>query len=84
MATIKNWLNEFQRGHTSVFNEPREDAPRTVTTEDDNVTKIYDFVLADRHLKVHEIGISKDRVSVRKLSVRWVLHLLTLNKRLRP
>jgi len=62
MATVKNWFNEFQRGRTSVFDEPRPGAPKTATTED-NVTKILDLVLADPRLKVREIaetvGISK-------------------------
>ena len=88
MATVKNWFNEFQRGRTSVFDEPRAGAPKTATTED-NMTKIHDLVLADRRLKVREIaetvGISKDRVGhilheilgMRKLSARWVPRLLT-------
>jgi len=88
MATVKNWFNEFQRGRTSVFDEPRPGAPKMATTED-NVTKIHDLVLADRRLKVREIaetvGISKDRVGhilheilgMRKLSARWVPRLLT-------
>jgi len=88
MATVKNWFNEYQRGRTSVFDEPRPGAPKTATTED-KVTKIHDLVLADRRLKVRElaetIGISKDRVGhilheildMRKLSARWVPRLLT-------
>ncbi|XP_014485173.1 PREDICTED: uncharacterized protein LOC106749835 [Dinoponera quadriceps] len=60
-----------------------------MATTEDNVTKIHDFVLADRRLKVREIaetvGISKDRVGhilhkilgMRKLSARWVQRLLT-------
>lgn len=93
MATVKNWFNEFQRGRTSVFDDPRPGAPKTATT-DDNVTKVHDLVLADRRLKVREIaetvGISKDRVGhimheilgMRKLSARWVPRLLTAdNKR---
>ena len=43
MATVKNWFNEFERRHTSVFDEPRRGAPKTATTEDD-VTKIHDLV----------------------------------------
>ncbi len=39
MATVKNWFNEFQRGRTSVFDEPRPGVPKTATTED-NVKKI--------------------------------------------
>ena len=88
MATVKNWFNEFQRGRTSFFDEPRPGALKTATTED-NVTKIHDLVLADRRLKVREIAetvrISKDRVGhilhdilgMRKLSARWVPRLLT-------
>jgi len=66
MATVKNWFNEFQRGRTSVFDEPRPGTPKTDTTED-NVTQIHDLVLADRRLKIREIaeivGMSKDRVA---------------------
>jgi len=93
MATVKNWFNEFQRGRTSVFDDPRPGAPKTATTED-TVTKIHDLVLADRQLKIREIadtvGMSKDRVGhilhevlgMRKLSARWVPRLLTAdNKR---
>jgi len=87
MATVKNWFNDFQRGRTSVFDELRPGAPKTATTED-NVTKIYDLVLADRRLKTREIaetvGMSKDRGHIlheisgmRKLSARWVPRLLT-------
>ncbi|XP_039309549.1 protein GVQW3-like [Solenopsis invicta] len=88
MATVKDWFNEFQRGRTSVFEEPRPGAPKMATTED-NVTKVHDLILADRRLKVREIaeivGISKDRVGhilheilgIRKLSARWVSRLLT-------
>jgi len=65
MATVKNWFNEFQRGCSSVFDEPRPGAPKTVTMED-NVTQIHDLVLADRRLKLCKIaetvGMSKDRV----------------------
>ena len=38
MATVKNWFNEFQRGRTSVFDEPYPSAPKMATTED-NVKK---------------------------------------------
>jgi len=81
MATVQNWFNEFQRGRTSVFDEPRPSAPKTATTED-NVTKIHDPVLADRRLKIPKIaetvGMSKDRVGhilheilgMKKLSAR--------------
>jgi len=86
--SVKNWFNEFQRGRTSVFDEPRPGAPKTATAED-NVRKIHDLVLADRRLNIREIaetvGMSKDRVGhilremlvMRKLAARWVPRLLT-------
>ena len=46
METIKNWFIEFQRSRTSVFDEPHPGVPKMSTMED-NVTKIYDLVLAD-------------------------------------
>jgi len=51
------WFNEFQRGGTSVFDEPRPGAPKTATSED-NATKIHDFELTDRRLKIREIAES--------------------------
>ena len=33
MVIVKNWFNEFQRGSTSVFDEPRPGASKTATTE---------------------------------------------------
>lgn len=88
MATVKNWFNEFVRGRTSVFDEPRSGAPKTAAT-DENVKKIHDLVLADRRLKVREIaktvGIAEgtvhhilhEELGMRKLSARWVPRLLT-------
>ena len=73
---------------TTVFDEPRPGAPKSVTTED-NVKKMHDLVLADRRLKVREIvetiGVSKacvghiphEILGMRKLSARWVLRLVT-------
>ncbi|XP_033226303.1 uncharacterized protein LOC117178883 [Belonocnema kinseyi] len=88
IATVKNWFNEFVRGHTSVFDEPRPGAPKTANTEE-NVNKIHDLVLADRRLKVRKIaevvGIAEgtahhilhEELGMRKLSARWVPRLLT-------
>ena len=42
MATVKNWLNEFQRGRTSVFDELRPGAPKPATTEN-NVIKTISY-----------------------------------------
>lgn len=92
LATVKRWFNDFKRGRTSVFDEPRPGRPNEVTTEE-NVNKIHDIVLADRRLKVREIvemtGISDERVrnilhehlGMRKLSARWVPRLLTVDQK---
>ena len=89
LANVKNWFNEFQRGRTSVFDEPRPGALKMAAITEDNVTKIHDLILADRQLMVRKIaktvGISKDHVGhilheilgMRKLSERWVPRFLT-------
>ena len=41
LDVIKNWFNEFQRGRTSVFDEPRPGVQKSAITED-NVKKIHD------------------------------------------
>jgi len=92
-ATVHNWVNEFARGRTSVFDEPRPGAPKTAVTEE-IVGKIHNLVLEDRRLKVRElaesVNISTERVfhvlheilCMRKLSARWVPRLLSVdNKR---
>lgn len=78
---LKSWFNENQHGHKSVFDESRLGGSKAATIKD-YVAKIYDLVLAEHLLKVHEIaervGISKDRVcyslneilGMRKLSGR--------------
>jgi len=38
IATIKNWFNEFQRGRTSVFDEPRHDGYRVCSLRTTNAT----------------------------------------------
>ena len=34
MVAVKNWFNEFQRGRTSDFDEPRQGATKMATTKD--------------------------------------------------
>lgn len=87
-ATVYNWINEFKRGRTSTFDEPRSGRPKEVTTPE-MIDKIHDMVLADRKLKVREIaedmGISTERVlnilrdecGMKKLCSRWVPRILT-------
>ena len=88
MATVKNWFNKFQHGRTSVFvshvQVPQKWLPRRKMWK-----KIHNLVFADHRLKMCKIAetvaISKDHeghilheiLSMRKLSARWVLRLLT-------
>lgn len=46
MVSIENWFNAFQRGQTSVFDEPHQGAPKTAPTEV-KVTKYVITRLAD-------------------------------------
>lgn len=58
VTLLFSWLNKFQHGGTSVFDEPRPGAPKTAITEV-NVTKIHDLLLADLRLKVREIQMER-------------------------
>lgn len=91
-TTVKIWTADFKRGRTSVFDEERSGRPKTATNEE-MIKKVYKIVNSDRRLKVHEIaeaaGISDDRVhsilhehlGMRKLSARWVPHLLSFDQK---
>lgn len=86
-STVSFWVAEFKRGRTHTNDDPRSGRPKTATTPE-IIDKIHDMVLADRRIKVREIeeavGISYERVTnilhqelgMRKLSARWVPHLL--------
>ena len=88
LATVYNWVNEFKRYSTSTKDEHRPGRPVEVTTPE-MINKIHDMVLSDRRIKVREIveatGISQDTVfsilheklSVKKISARWVPRLLS-------
>lgn len=87
-ATVKNWVAEFKRGRTSIFDEEHTGRPKSATSEE-NVDKVLDMVMEDRRLTVHElaqaIGIADGSIheiltnvlGMRKLLSRWVPHLLT-------
>lgn len=66
METKTNWFNRFQRGRTTLFDDPLPGSlPKTETTEG-IVTAVYELLLKNGQLKVQEIadtlGISKDCV----------------------
>lgn len=89
---IHKWFTEFRYGRTDTNDAERSGRPKEVTTEE-MVNKIHDIVLADRRVKLREIaemtGISMERVGnilhqelgMRKLSARWVPHLLTVDQK---
>ena len=86
-TTVKFWAAEFKRGRKSLGDDERSGRPKTATA-DDNIAKVHQMVLDDRRIKVREIAevmkMSKERVchilhqdlGMRKLSARWVPHLL--------
>ncbi|XP_018346987.1 PREDICTED: histone-lysine N-methyltransferase SETMAR-like, partial [Trachymyrmex septentrionalis] len=92
-TTVKYWVAEFKRGHTSCEDEHRSGRPSEAIPE--MVKKIHKMVLGDRQLKVREladmINISKSAVhrilaenlEMRKLCARWVPRLLTVEQKQR-
>jgi transposase len=59
-STIKKWTAKFKRGRTSLEDDPREGRPKSATPE--VIEQVYDVVLDDWRMKVHEIAeiIGKD------------------------
>ncbi|XP_067118130.1 protein GVQW3-like [Centruroides vittatus] len=85
---VEKWTALFKSGRESVEDDPRSGRPSTAVTEE-NIDKVYNFVLADRRLKTREIaettGISVDRehhvltenLNMTKVSASLLPHLLT-------
>ena len=82
-AQFKFWVGEFKRGRTSLEDETRSGRPSDATDEE-MCNKVRDLVYSDRRVKVEEIAnalhishgsvstILHDRLSMRKLTARWV------------
>ena len=91
-ATVKNWVAEYKRDRTSIFDEERSKRPKTTTT-DERVDLVDQTVMQDRRLTLKEIaeayGLSSEQVHkvlhqdlvMRKLSACWVPRFLPINKK---
>lgn len=55
ITTIRYWVNEFERGQTSVFDEEHPDRPVDVTA-DDMINKVHHFILSNCRMKIKEIA----------------------------
>ncbi|GFT21120.1 histone-lysine N-methyltransferase SETMAR [Trichonephila clavipes] len=91
-ARMKFWAPEFQRGRKSLEDDERSRRPNTETT-DENIAKVHQMVLDDSRIKVREIAevmnmsnerlchILNQHLGMRKLSMRRMPHLLTLDQK---
>lgn len=71
LATVKNWVADFKRGRTSIFDEVRTGRPTDATTKE-MINKVHDIVLKDRRVKVRKTG---DILSISTERVHNILHL---------
>jgi len=82
-TTVKNWVDQFERGNFSTCDVPRPGRPKTVTTPE-IIDQIHELILEDRRISAksiaEQLGISRERVgsiihedlNMRKLSTKWV------------
>lgn len=85
---VFKWFSEFQRGRSSLSDDPREGRPKTAVTQE-NIAAVRQLILEDRHITYSEIQVSlgigrsqiqkilHEELGVRKLFSRWIPHLLT-------
>jgi len=91
-TTVYRWFSEFKMGRTSTEDAPRSGRPKEATNAE-IVKQVHRIVLSDRKVKLRElaeaVGISKERagyilhdlLKMKKLSVRWVPRLLTVDQK---
>ncbi|XP_018395973.1 PREDICTED: uncharacterized protein LOC108774379 [Cyphomyrmex costatus] len=89
-ATVYNWVNEFKCGRTSTCDAPRSGRPIEAATPE-IIDKVHDIVLTDQRVKVRElveatgishntvISILHEQLNMKKLLVKWVPRLLTVD-----
>ena len=86
--TVRRWKKKFESGVESIKNAPKSGRPKSASRKE-IVSKIKEIIEGDARLTVRDIarkvGISlstvhpilKKHLKVRKISARWVPHLLT-------
>ena len=86
--TVQQWKKKFESGVESIKNAPKSDRPKSASHKE-MVTKIKEIIEGDARFTVRDIAqkvgmslstvhlILKKHLKVRKISARWVPHLLT-------
>ena len=86
--TVRRWKKKFESGIESIKNAPKSGRPKSASRKE-IVSKIKEIIEGDARFTVRDIarkvGISlstvhlvlKKHLKVRKISARWVPHLLT-------
>ena len=86
-VTVSHWYREFRRGRDSLEDEARSGKPASAKTPE-SVARVRQMAEADRRvtykeieasLGLHSPAINKilhNHIGVRKLTIRWVPHLL--------
>ena len=87
-ATITRWCERFKQGRESLEDDPRSGRPLSAFTEN-VVTAVKNLIDEDARYTIEEISetlninsgavfvILKQRLKLRKISARWVPHLLS-------
>ena len=87
-AAITRWCVRFKQGKESLEDDPRSGRPLSAFTEND-VTAVKNLIDEDARYTIEEISetlninsgavfvILKQRLKLRKISARWVPHLLS-------
>ena len=86
--TVRRWKKKFESGVESIKNAPKSGRPKSASCKE-SISKIMEIIEGDARFTVRDIarklGISlsmvhlilKKHLKVRKISARWVPHLLT-------
>ena len=90
--TVRRWKKKFESGVESIKNAPKSGRPKSASREE-IVSKIKEIIEGDARFTVRDIArkvsislstvhlILTKHLKVRKISARWVLHLLTDEKK---